>query len=142
MDDEVNMWDFLEPMSPEKVARLSPLALAYIGDAVFELYVRRRLLAGPECSRAGLHRQAVARVRASAQAEALRRCRGELTAEEADIARRGRNARTSVPRGADVADHHAGTAFEALLGFLYLSGRRERLLEIMQLAYNMPEDER
>lgn len=116
--------------------RMPPLTLAYLGDAVFELYVRSRLLYEADARPAGiLHRQAVKRVKAAAQADALRRCMDKLTDEEADVVRRGRNAHTTGRRSAGPADYHMSTAFEALIGYLYLIGQEDRLVEIMDLAY-------
>lgn len=114
---------------------LPPLVLAYVGDAVFELEVRTMLvregLAEPE----RLHRQSVARVRAKAQARVWQGIRDGLTPEEAIVARRGRNAKVGRrPRETTSQEYHDSTAFEALIGYLYLSGRTERLREIIELA--------
>lgn len=128
------MWGFGRA-TPAEAAGLPPLALAYLGDAVYELYVRDRLLQGPVSSQKELHKAAVGRVRASAQAAALRRMAARLTEQEADIVRRGRNARVQAPKGADLADHHYSTAFEALIGYLHLTGQRERINEVLDLAF-------
>jgi ribonuclease-3 family protein len=119
----------------------SSLVLAYVGDAVFELAVRERLvLAGPG-KVADLHRQAVAIVRAPAQAALLRRLEGVLTPEEEEVARRARNAKSGpAPRGVAVQEYRHATAFEALLGYLYLTGRTARLAELMRQAWP-PEPE-
>ena len=104
---------------------MAPQLLAYIGDAVFELHVRSLLL--PRWSKIEhLHRQTVARVRAERQAELLTLLLPELTPEEADVVRRGRNAKTSSRRK-DLYAYHYATAFESLIGFLHLSGQTERL---------------
>lgn len=128
------MWELGE-MSATQAGRMPPLALAYLGDAVYELYVRYRLLQGPVLPPAALHRQAVQRVRASAQASVLRQWLSILKDDEEEVARRGRNARVQVPPGADAADQHYSTAFEALIGYLYLVGRRERLEELLETAF-------
>ncbi|BCV23342.1 ribonuclease III domain-containing protein [Gelria sp. Kuro-4] len=98
----------------------SSLALAYLGDAVLELYVRHRLVtAGPAPVR-DLHRATAARVSAVAQAAVWDKLAPELTAEEAAVARRARNAHPAhAPRGAR-PEHHLSTALEAVLGYLYL----------------------
>jgi ribonuclease-3 family protein len=109
------------------------LELAYLGDAVYDLHVRRRLLkTGGRLSQ--LHREAVSKVRASAQSLAFERVEPILTDEELDIARRARNAKQTPPHSASPAEYCRATALEALLGYLYLSGRNERLEEIIGMA--------
>ena len=109
------------------------LELAYLGDTVYDLYVRRRLVvAGGRMK--DLHRAAVSQVRASAQSEALARVEELLTEEEQGVVRRARNAKQSVPKSATPGEYHRATAFEALLGYLYLMHREERLHEILMTA--------
>jgi len=112
-----------------------PLALAYLGDAVYELYVREWLLHQGGRRPGALHRAATGYVRAHSQAEALRALLPELTEVEAEVARRGRNAkpRHSV-RGADRAEYALATGFEALVGFLYLRGDWQRLQAVLARA--------
>lgn len=106
----------------------SSLVLAYVGDAVFELAVRERLASQEPGKMAVLHREVVALVRAPAQAALLRRLEGLLTVEEEEVVRRARNAKSgTAPRGVPVQEYRHATAFEALLGYLYLNGRMERL---------------
>ena len=115
------------------------LELAYLGDTVYDLYVRRRLvITGGRMK--DLHRAAVSQVRASAQSEALTRIEAILTEEEQGVVRRARNAKQSVPKSATPGEYHRATAFEALLGFLYLLGRYERLEEILTTANPDKED--
>lgn len=115
--------------------QLSPLALAFVGDAVCDLHVRLALVAGEHPQARGLHEAAVAYVRADAQAEALRRLSGQLTDREQGIVRRARNARPGhSPRHADPAVYRQATAFEALIGYLFLAGETARLKEILRLA--------
>jgi ribonuclease-3 family protein len=111
---------------------LPPLSLAYVGDAVYELFVRQRLLTLGHVRVNDLHKSAVRYVRANAQARALAALGPSLTEEEQDVARRGRNAKShAAPKGSDAAEYAASTAFETLVGFLYLSGRAERLAEVL-----------
>ena len=120
---------------------LNPLQMAYIGDTLHDLYVRSMLLSrGMAVGK--MHRQAVRMVSAGAQARMLERIEPELTQEEADIARRGRNsqAKHAAPRHADPADYAHATALEALWGYLYLSGQTQRLDELMKLALTRTED--
>jgi len=114
---------------------LNPLALAFIGDAVCDLHVRLALVAGEHPQARGLHEAAVAYVRAEAQAEALRRLDGQLTEAEQGIVRRARNARPGhPPRHVDPAVYRQATAFEALIGYLFLAGQTARLKEVLCLA--------
>lgn len=121
--------------------------LAYIGDAVFSLYVRMRLL--PVSSHVQvLHDLASRMVSAVMQAKAMDDLEeaGILTEEEAQIARRGRNTKSTVPKSASVREYRQGTAFEALMGYLYLTDRKDRLQELMDRSFELirraMEDER
>ncbi len=121
-------------MTEEEAFRMPPLALAYVGDAVWELEVRIMLVDSGERRPQQLHRLAVQKVRANAQADRLRRIEGALSERELAVVRRGRNAKSrSVPKSATVADYRASTGVEALLGYLRLSGLTDRLREIVQL---------
>lgn len=121
-------------MTEEEAYRMPPLALAYVGDAVWELEVRIMLVDSGERRPQQLHRLAVQKVRANAQADRLRRIAGALSERELAVVRRGRNAKSrSVPKSATVADYRASTGVEALLGYLRLSGLTDRLREIVQL---------
>ena len=109
------------------------LELAYLGDTVYDLYVRSHLV--EQGGRVGkMHRQAIRLVCAKAQAEALNRIQDELTEEEANVVRRARNVHQSPPKNADPADYQKATGLEALIGFLYASGREERLGELLKKA--------
>lgn len=109
------------------------LELAYLGDTVYDLYVRSRLV-----QRGGkvkqLHRQAVSTVCAHAQSEALRAIEDRLTEEEQNVVRRARNCKQHPPRNADPAEYHRATSLEALIGYLYVQGRDERLDELIGAA--------
>ena len=116
------------------------LELAYLGDTVYDLYVRSRLV-----QRGGrmkqLHRQAVSVVCAHAQSEALRAIEDQLTEEEQDVVRRARNCKQHPPRNADPAEYHRATALEALIGYLYVQGRSERLEALVNAALDSVMDE-
>lgn len=121
---------------------LSPLVLAYIGDAVYELWVRRRVVARGFARTGKIHSESVKYVRAGTQAGILRSIEGMLTVEEAGIARRGRNARSPhAPRSAGVADYRQSTGLECLVGYLFLKGDVERLAEIMEKVFTIVENE-
>ncbi len=111
----------------------SPLALAFVGDCVYELFVRERLACQGNGPAGRLHSRSVERVQCSAQAAAVDRIQPMLTEEEAAILRRGRNANPGhKPRHADREDYHKATALEALFGYLYLKGDIERLRLLFQ----------
>ena len=109
------------------------LELAYLGDALYDLYVRERLVAHGGRVRM-LHKEAIHLVCAHAQSEALKRVEDMLTEAEADVVRRARNARQTPPKNADIGEYHRATALEALVGYLYVTGRRERMNEILRTA--------
>ena len=112
---------------------LSPLVTAYIGDAYFHLYVRTRLLQKTK-KIDKLHDLSAEIVSASFQADAYKKIEKFLTDDEKDIFRRGRNAKSHAPRVATVAEYHASTGFEALLGELFIKKNLARLDEICELA--------
>jgi len=119
---------------------LSPLALAYVGDAVYELLVRTHLVRQGPARPEQLHREALQYVRATAQARLLPALEEHLTPVERDILRRGRNARPGhLPRTAAPAEYHSSTALESLLGYLYLKGEGARLEEITRLIFTLSE---
>ncbi|WP_373231631.1 Mini-ribonuclease 3 [Cohnella sp.] len=128
----------ISPLVPADVPvnLLSPVVLAYIGDAVFEIYVRQQLVAGSNRKPNELHRAATGYVSAAAQARLLQRWMPLLTEEEADIVRRGRNTKSGQPpKNADPADYRHATALECLVGYLYYLGAKERLEQLMGLAF-------
>lgn len=111
---------------------LPPLVLAYVGDAVFELYIRLNLISNAYKPHE-LHQHAVQYVKAESQSQFLAIIDPHLTEEEHQIMRRGRNAKGNVPRNADVIDYRRSTGFEALVGYLYLSDQKARLAELLAL---------
>ena len=122
----------LHPVLPlREVNALSALALAHLGDAVFELLVRTELCAAGIPKNGSLHRETVARVCAPAQAALADRLLPLLTEEEAGFYRRGRNAHVhAIPKNASAAEYSKATGLEALFGALYLLGRSERAEEL------------
>ena len=112
---------------------MPPLVWAYIGDSVYELYVRTKLVNETKLNPHKLHIEAIKYVKAKAQADILTKIYDELTSEEKDIVRRGRNAENHhLPKNAEVIDYMYSTAFEALIGYLYLSKQDRRLQEILE----------
>lgn len=111
------------------VESLSPVALAYIGDAVFELYVRMQFVWPPQRIQA-FHQQVVSHVKAEQQADYLVQLMPNLHETEADIVRRGRNASSKAPRRLSAKVYRQATAFETLVGYLYITNQ-ERLFELL-----------
>ena len=112
------------------VRTVSPLALAFVGDGVYEMMVRERLVCLANRPPRELHREAVKLVRAEAQAEAMERLMPILTEKEQAVYKRGRNAHTA--RNSD--DYHRATGLETLFGYLYLSGDIARVRELFDIA--------
>ena len=130
------MNDLFHPnMKSEDVNRISMLGLAHVGDGVYELLVRTMLCVEGHCAIQDLHRETVRFVNAKAQAEAAERLLPLLSEEESAIFRRGRNTKVhGVPQNASVADYHTATGLEALFGWLWLLGRRERIGELFAVC--------
>ena len=109
----------------------SPLVLAYIGDAVYEVVVRTMVVARSDATVSKLHRQSSQLVKAQAQAAIVKLL--ALTEEEERIFKRGRNAKSyTMAKNATMADYRAATGFEALIGYLYLNGETERMLKLIR----------
>lgn len=117
----------------EQPAGLSPALLAYVGDAVFEVYVRSVLAAEWAGKMDAMHNQAVSSVKAQAQARMLKVIEDMLDEQERDIVRRGRNSKAGhVPKNAAMMDYRYSTGFESLIGYLYLGGNENRLNQILE----------
>ncbi len=122
-------------MTREELCGMSTLALAHVGDAVYELLVRSRLAESGKGRAADLHRATVSVVKAPAQARAAAALLPLLTEDERAVYRRGRNSHVnSVPHAASKAEYHAATGLEAVFGWLYLSGERGRVRELFEAA--------
>ncbi len=122
-----------EAMTAKEADRLSMLALAHVGDAVYELLVRSMLTKRGPAQVQDLHRSTVTFVRAEAQAKAAEKVLPMLSEEEAAVYRRGRNCRVhGIPPHANPGEYHAATGLEALFGWLYLQGREERVHELFR----------
>lgn len=115
---------------------LSPLDLAFLGDCVYELFVREQLVSEANRPNRDLHAAKVKLVNAEAQEAAVRTLLPLLTEEEEAVFRRGRNAHTNhTPKNMSSASYHAATGFEALFGYLYLNGELDRLREFFRIIY-------
>ena len=130
------MEDLIErAKSPEEINMLSPLTWAYVGDCIYELYIRTDLVNKTKLKPHKLHIETIKYVKAKAQADILKRIEENLTEKETEIVRRGRNAENHhLPKNADPADYMYSTAFEGLIGYLYLTKQDERLKEIFKMC--------
>lgn len=118
------------------------IALAFLGDAVYEKFIRERIVRTRAVGADRMHRAAVRYVKAAAQEKSLRTLLDNLTEDEQLLVRRARNHKiTSKPKNADPLTYKMATAFEALLGYLYLDGQHERLQALMQQAAEAIEAE-
>ena len=116
-----------------EVNMMSPLTWAYVGDAVYELYIRTHLVNKTNLKPHKLHIEAIKYVKAQSQAQALKKIEVNLTEKEKEIVRRGRNTENHhVAKNASVQDYMYSTAFEALIGYLYLDNKIDRLDEIIR----------
>ena len=115
-----------------EVKLMSPLTWAYVGDSVFELFIRTHLVETTKLKPHKLHIEAIKYVKAQAQAKILEDLQNILTDKEKEIIRRTRNTENHhLPKNADPADYMYATAFEGLIGYLYLTDQKERLDEIL-----------
>ena len=120
------------------VKQMSPLTWAYLGDSIFETYIRDYLVDTTNLKPNKLHRNAIMYVKAKAQADVIKKLDAYLTDEEKDIVKRTRNTENHhVPKNADKADYMYSTAFEGLIGYLYLTKQEERLAEILKLSIEL-----
>ena len=124
-----------KPFSLQEAKLKNPLALAYLGDTVWDLLIRQRLLAGGLPAGA-LHRRAILLANAGARAEAAARIEPVLSPEEADVMRRGQNAHAHhrAPKNQDPVNYSRATGLEALMGYLYLTGQIGRIAELFDIG--------
>ena len=129
------MVNYFEPaLTDDELRAISSIGLAHMGDAVFEILVRTWLCAHGKATGKGLHRATIELVCAPKQAEFSEKILPLLTEEEQAVFKRGRNANVhSIPQHASRAQYQQATALEALLGWLYLNGRRERINELFNI---------
>lgn len=120
-------------LSEKDVEMLNPLVLAYVGDGVYEVFIRNVIVSRGIWQPKKFHLESVSFVKANAQAELLEAIKEGLSETEADIVRRGRNAKSgTIPKNADRMDYKNATGFEALIGYLFLLGRYGRLKELFE----------
>lgn len=128
------------PENMSIVNTMSPLTWAYIGDSVYELYIREHLVNTTKLKPHKLHLEAIKYVKAKAQANILARIDKNLKEEEKEIVKRGRNAENHhLPKNATVQEYMYSTGFEALIGYLYLTKQDSRLKEILNMCITKEE---
>ncbi|NLN87472.1 MAG: Mini-ribonuclease 3 [Syntrophomonadaceae bacterium] len=123
-----------KPLEERMLEQYSPSLLAYVGDAVYELLVRTQMAAAGPRRIKEIHQDAVEKVKAEHQARVIKTLFSQLSQDEKDIVRRGRNTKSAPPKNASVQEYRLSTGFEALLGYLYLKGHELRLKEIFNLS--------
>ena len=125
----------MEPLTQAQARQFSPLALAFLGDSVYEILVREYLVREANRPAAKLHEQKIQLVCAAFQAQAIDRLIPLLTEEEIAVYKRGRNANNTVPRHTSAQDYHKATGLEALFGYLHLLGEQARLEELFAAIF-------
>lgn len=132
---------FQEKLSDIEAKQLNPLVLAFIGDAVYEVFVRNHLLLKNRNLKVNdLHKYVVEFVKAKAQSNIMKFIEHELTEDEVYIYKRGRNCKSAtVPKNANVTDYRIATGFEAVIGYLHLTGREDRLNYIYSMIIELSE---
>ena len=129
-------------ISEEKARQLNPLVLAFVGDAVHSLYVRKRFSLASDCKTNALQKNTSKVVKAGSQSKQLESLKDILTLDELDIARRARNTKTNnVAKNSTLSDYQRSTSFEAVIGYLYLTGQYERVIELLNKGFNLIEVE-
>ncbi len=126
------------PLSPEQIAKFSALALAFIGDAVQTIYVRTRVALTLDSSLNSMHSAVSSQIKATSQSEAVEVILDELNELELSVYKRARNAKSNTSaKNSSIVEYRRATGYEALLGFLYLSGQKERLEYILMKGTNL-----
>lgn len=128
--------------SKQEANQFNPISLAFVGDGVYELYVRSYILNKKgNLSAHKLHIKAIDFVKAKAQSDIMLTLEKLLNEEEVAVYKRGRNAKChSVPKNADVRDYRVATGFECLMGYLYITNQKDRLVELMEKSISIREE--
>ena len=136
MEEGLNLLEKIKKVfacSEQDIRAYSPLTLAYIGDAVYELVIRSVVVERANRSANDLHKMSVRYVKAEAQAKMIEALLEVLSEDELAVYKRGRNAKSyTMAKNASMSDYRKATGFEALMGFLYLSGQTDRMLELIK----------
>ncbi len=133
--DKINVGFDLNIIDDNEINKINPQSLAFVGDAVYTLFVRTYFCEHDKVKSKLLHKKVIDFVKASAQSQALDNIMDILTEKEVDIAKRARNTKVnSMAKHAKMIEYKKSTGFEALLGYLYLTGQNDRLNQILHLA--------
>ena len=141
---EASLKNFKELFELENtdIRTYSPLTLAYIGDAIYELVIRTILVEKGNTQVNKLHQRASKLVKASAQSAIIEKLKPYLTDEEMGVFKRGRNAKSfTMAKNASMSDYRRATGFEALMGFLYLTEQWDRMLELIKIGITEGEED-
>lgn len=131
----------IDVITENEAKQLNPNVLAYLGDAVYTLYVREKNILSKGDKLFSLHKATCDTVKASAQAEAIQKIMPILTEDELSVYKRARNTKKNTKaKNSSVAEYNMATGLESLLGYLYITGQRERLIFLIELAINKKED--
>lgn len=127
----------------KKPKQYSPLSLAFVGDAVYEQFVRLKVIEeNPDMPASKLYKETVKRVQAHAQSVSMNTVCDMLSEDELEMFKRGRNAKSvTSPKNADITEYRRATGLETLVGYLYMTGDEDRLYEVMTAAYNAAIEE-
>lgn len=140
MNQPYNLLDEIHQYFPHRemdIRSFSPLKLAYLGDAVFEIIIRTLIIERTDGPVKNLHKHTSTLVNAGSQSQLIQNLLEDLTEEERQVYRRGRNAKTSsVAKHADIHDYRHATGLETLFGYLYLTGQFSRAVELCRIGYN------
>lgn len=135
MEASLKKFKELFELEDTDIRTYSPLTLAYIGDAIYELVIRTILVEKGNTQVNKLHQRASKLVKASAQSEIVEKLKPYLTEEEMGISKRGRNAKSfTMAKNASMSDYRRATGFEALMGHLYLTEKWDRMLELIKIG--------
>lgn len=130
----IKVFDLFSTIPASKAKNLSPVTLAFVGDAVYSLYVREKLVLSTDFGTGELQKMTSASVSAHGQSELLEKILPLLTEDETDIFKRGRNAKkSSRSKNASVLEYNRSTGFEAVLGYLYLTGQYQRISYLLEV---------
>lgn len=143
MEESLNLLEKIKQTfecKEQDVRAYSPLTLAYMGDAIYDLIIRSVIVERANRSANDLHKKAIRYVKAETQAKMIQALQEELTEDEEAVYKRGRNAKSyTTAKNATMSDYRKATGFEALMGFLYLTGRTDRLLYLVKRGIELAE---
>lgn len=135
METSLNQLKELFQLEDKDIRTYSPLTLAYLGDAVYEIIIRTILVKKGNCPVNELHKRASGLVKAAAQSAMIQKLEGVLSEEEYSIYKRGRNAHSAtMAKNAKMSDYRRATGFEALIGYLYLNNEYARIVELIRMG--------